>query len=646
VENISNFIHLDIITVLYLFIVGFVGGLISGFIGSSGAFLLTPAMMSLGVPGVVAVASNICHKFPKALIGAIKCARYGQVDVKLGIVLGVSAEAGMLYGAYVQEEIKKVFGDAGCNLYVSLALIIVLAVVIGYVLYDAWNISKVGTLDLEEKVSKFARRVQAIHIPGTMVYFSSLKSEISVLFTIPIGFATGMLAATIAVGGFIGVPAMHYIMGVPSLIASATELVIAFVMGLGGTIQYSWSSLVDIRLAMIILAGSLFGIQLGAIGTTYVKPYLIKVVMGVIMILVLISRSIVIPVYLSDLGITARMDPSFAKLLNNVSFSVMITALVTGAFIVLYALIKGMRADRVEKDNAAAILAFTGSNSVTGTTQLDPIGRLERILVVTDGSDHSAGAVQEAIRLAQRCGGQLRVLSVIAAATEYETLGVQLLKREQDNTLAHLQEVQLAAVAVGVECEVRMRQGTEVYQEIVAEAEEGHMDVIVMGRRGRTGLLRTMMGSTTARVIGHTNCSVFVVPRAARMEGRSTLLAVDGSRYSDAAAAATANISRPSNTPVTVVSVSPEDASPMRQREVEDIVARITRLLNGIGITACSRVMRGRPDLAIVEAARAEGSDLIVMGSHGRTGLDRVLLGSVSERVIGHANCAVLVVKA
>lgn len=77
-----HFIHLDLYHIVYLFVVGFIGGLVSGFIGSGGAFVLTPAMMSMGVPGVVAVASNICHKFPKALVGAIKRAKYGQVDLR------------------------------------------------------------------------------------------------------------------------------------------------------------------------------------------------------------------------------------------------------------------------------------------------------------------------------------------------------------------------------------------------------------------------------------------------------------------------------------------------------------------------------------------------------------------------------------
>jgi hypothetical protein len=90
-----------------------------------------------------------------------------------------------------------------------------------------------------------------------MVYFKAINARVSVLFTIPLGFATGMLAATIAVGGFIGVPAMIYVLGAPSLMASATELVIAFVMGLGGSLKYAMHGMVDIRLAMIILGGSL-----------------------------------------------------------------------------------------------------------------------------------------------------------------------------------------------------------------------------------------------------------------------------------------------------------------------------------------------------------------------------------------------------
>ena len=348
VQAVSNFINLDAVTIIYLFIVGFVGGLVSGFIGSGGAFVLTPAMMSLGVPGLVAVASNMCHKFPKALIGALKRAKYGQVDVKLGIVLGISAEAGVLYGAHIQENIKKAFGDAGSNLYVSVAFVVILAIVGGFILRDAWKTYRAGNAHEEEKATKLAKWVQSINIPGTMVYFKSLNARVSVLFTIPLGFATGMLAATIAVGGFIGVPSMIYVLGAPSLMASATELVIAFVMGLGGSFKYAMSGLVDIRLAMIILAGSLFGIQLGAIGTTYVKPFMIKVVMGLIMVIVLFSRGLMVPVYLSQLGLIQTLSEGTVKILKTTSFAIMIAALLLGAFIVLKAMWQGRKAEQLQ----------------------------------------------------------------------------------------------------------------------------------------------------------------------------------------------------------------------------------------------------------------------------------------------------------
>lgn len=354
VNAAANFINLDIVNVTYLFLVGFVGGLVSGFIGSGGAFVLTPGMMSLGVPGLVAVASNMCHKFPKALVGAIKRAKYGQVDVKLGVVLGVSAEAGVLYGAHIQESIKKAFGDAGSNLYVSVAFVVIIAVVGGFVLKDAWKTYKSGSTHEEEKVTKIAKWVQSINIPGTMVYFKSLNARISVLFTIPLGFATGMLAATIAVGGFIGVPAMIYVLGAPSLMASATELVIAFVMGLGGSFKYAMHGLVDIRLAMIILGGSLFGIQLGAIGTTYVKPFMIKVVMGVIMVTVLFSRALMVPVYMSQLGLIGQIGDTTVKALKSTSFAIMIFALALGAFIVLKAMWQGRKAEKLAAQEAVS----------------------------------------------------------------------------------------------------------------------------------------------------------------------------------------------------------------------------------------------------------------------------------------------------
>jgi len=343
---VPQMIQLDPISIAYLFFVGLVGGLVSGFIGSGGAFVLTPGMMSMGVPALMAVASNMCHKFPKALVGSIKRAKYGQVDVKLGVILGISAEAGVLTGVHLQEYIKKTFGEAGSNLYVSLAFVVILGIVGSIVLLDAWKTYRNPQAEEKEKLTKLAEWIYKINIPGTMIYFKSIDRKVSFLVTLPMGFATGMLAATIAVGGFIGVPAMIYALGVPSLMASATELVIAFVMGLGGSFKYAMSGMVDIRLAMIILAGSLFGVQLGAIGTTYVKPFMIKMVMGIIMIIVLFSRGLMVPVYLSQLNVIPQIGDGLMKVMKTTSFGIMIFALVIGAFIILKSMIQGIIADR------------------------------------------------------------------------------------------------------------------------------------------------------------------------------------------------------------------------------------------------------------------------------------------------------------
>lgn len=346
----EGFVNLDVIQIFYLIFVGFVGGLVSGFIGSGGAFVLTPSMMSMGVPGIVAVASNMAHKFPKALVGAIKRAKFGHVDIKLGIVMGLSAEFGVLVGAHVQEHIRNTLGNAGSSLYVSIAFLIVLSIVGSYVLIDALKSMKLNSQNFqnfeqnfeEEKPTKLAQLVYKFRIPGTMIKLKSINKEVSFIVTIPLGFATGFLAATIAVGGFIGVPSMMYILGVPSLIASGTELVIAFIMGFIGSFKYAWSGFVDIRLSMLILLGSLFGVQLGAIGTTYVKGYMIKLVMGSIMLIILVSRALMIPVYLSQLHWISPLNPSLVNFLKNTSFLVNLFALFFGAFIIIKNLIKGI----------------------------------------------------------------------------------------------------------------------------------------------------------------------------------------------------------------------------------------------------------------------------------------------------------------
>jgi nucleotide-binding universal stress UspA family protein/uncharacterized membrane protein YfcA len=655
-----QFIDLTATTALILFLVGFVGGMVSGFIGSGGAFVLTPAMMSLGVPGVVAVASNMAHKFPKSLVGAYKRNKYGQVDIKLGVVMGLFAEAGVLTGKHFMVGIREAFGAAGTNLYVSAVFVVVLGIVGGFVLRDAIREQRGESAKAEPKeLSAVVRWVRSLHIPGTMIYFKSMDAKVSFLVRAPLGFATGLLAATIAVGGFIGVPAMMYILGLPALTASATELVIAFVMGLGGSFFYALDGFVDIRLSMIILAGSLFGIQIGAIGTTYVKDYVVKFVMAAIMLLVLVSRFFYIPGYLSELGVVAAMQQGTRHLLDGIGEGTLAFALLFGAVMILQALYKGMREHRLAMEAALpeAAPAFAGAPAVAIATesagvaaaagaQLSPLGRFERFLVASDGSEFSAAAVREAIGMARKCGAEVHVMSLLATGVEHEALGEAILKQEMETAQAHLDEIKGLADAAGVTCETHLIHGQTVDREIVDLADRLKADVIVMGRRGRRGLARMMLGHATAQVIGQAHCNVLVVPRAAKVEGRHILLATDGSRFAEAAAITAASLGSFCKTRVTVASITVPSHAPERKAEAEQAVQRVVEHMKSEGIAAEGTVLEGQPADVIAGLAREKGADLIVTGSHGRTGLERILLGSTSERILNETPCAVLVVKA
>jgi len=355
IKDISiMFMDMTVKKIIALIVVGLIGGLLSGFIGSGGAFVLTPAMMSLGVPGAVAVASNMCHKFPKAMVGTYKRFRYGQVDLKLAAVMSATAIIGVQIGIKIQKYILSHWGNAGSNLYVSVIFVIVLVLVGGYVCYDAYKLSKKGDSDEGHQISGLALRLQKLELPP-MMHFKVAKVRISAWVTIPVGLATGMLAATIAVGGFIGVPGMIYVIGASAVVASATELGIAFIMGAWGSIQWGLSGLIDIRMTLLILSASLIGVQLGALGTTYVKDYMIKIVMAATMLIVAISRGAKIPGYLADLGWRAPLDNGLVHTLDSVSFWALVAALATSGVIISVAMFIGMMKDRAEKRIETAV---------------------------------------------------------------------------------------------------------------------------------------------------------------------------------------------------------------------------------------------------------------------------------------------------
>ena len=326
------FIHIGVNEIIFLLALGFFGGMLSGFIGSGGAFVLTPGMMSIGVYGPIAVASNMCHKFPKAMIGAWRRKKVGHLDVKLAILMAISAIAGVQVGIQVQKVILETLGPVGTNLYVSVAFLIILPSVAAMLLRDVYKSRKYGIEDTEPE---FAKKLEKKFRLPPMIKFEVAGRTQSLWLTVPTGFATGFLAATIAVGGFIGVPSMIYVLGASSAVASGTELGIAFVMGATGT--FTWAYLmgaVDFRLTTLILAASLIGVQIGAVGTTYVRQYYIKLAMAVVMLIVTVSRALAVPGYLVQLG-WITLDEGLVNLFDSLVFPIMVFAMVSVTPIVL-----------------------------------------------------------------------------------------------------------------------------------------------------------------------------------------------------------------------------------------------------------------------------------------------------------------------
>jgi hypothetical protein len=167
--------------------------------------------------------------------------------------------------------------------------------------------------------------------------------------------------------------------------------------------------------------------------------------------------------------------------------------------------------------------------------EICPTTGVQRLLLSTDGSDFTEGAVREAIRMAKTCGSSLSVLSVLDYNPEFDSVAPQIVEKKERDARIHLEAVQARARKEGIECVTLVEKGEDSYRNIVDAAEKDKSTMIVMGRRGRTGLKRLMMGSVTARVIGHAPCNVLVVPRAAELRFKSIVVATDGSRYSTAA---------------------------------------------------------------------------------------------------------------
>ncbi len=283
------------------------------------------------------------------------------------------------------------------------------------------------------------------------------------------------------------------------------------------------------------------------------------------------------------------------------------------------------------------------------------MGKYRKILVAVDGSESSKNALHQAFKLANEEKCWITVTSVVPPYDgEIEILGVRdiraALRKPCDDALAEVEKIAKdERMLVKTVCE----EG-EVHERIVDLADAENCDIIVMGRRGLRSVERMLVGRVTARVIGHTHCDVLVVPNGTIVGWRTIVLATDGSKYSDAAADRAISFAKSYGGVLKVLSVvdvptefyaeAPQAVEGL-VRQAKDYVAEIKKKAEDAGVTADTFVGEAEAYQAINNLAQEEKADIIILGSHGRTGLRRLLMGSVTEKVIGHSECPVLVVK-
>jgi len=278
---------------------------------------------------------------------------------------------------------------------------------------------------------------------------------------------------------------------------------------------------------------------------------------------------------------------------------------------------------------------------------------LDKILVCTDDSPASQGAVNAAFDLAQACHGRILLLYVLESFPYYEyaqpdalgmvpRVGREFFELRERAAREHLESRQKEAAQQGVELEVRLRTGTPAYSEILAAAADIQPQLIIMGRRGKSGLERLLVGSVTARVIGHTSHQILVVPRNAVLSLKRLLVATDGSPASQTACKVALKIAKHTGGQLTAVTAGYGELDP---KQAKAIVRELAAEAKRQDVPLLTLTPGGRPEEAITQVASAKQTDLIIMGSYGRTGLKRLFMGSVAERVIGQAACPVLVVK-
>ena len=237
---------------------GMLVGILSGMFGVGGGFLMTPLLVLLGIPPAVAVASEANHIVGSSLSGTIGHLKRNAVDIKLGNLLLVGGVLGSFVGISIFNSLIKV---GLIDLLITLTYFLFLTGVGSFMLYE--SLDSMGLLG-KKKRSKAYHHSWVMGLPYRM-RFKKSGLYISIIPPLTIGFVVGILASIMGVGGgFIMIPAMIYILRMPTSVVIGTSLYqIIFVTAIVTLLHSYHNQTVDIVLALILLLGGAFGAQIG-----------------------------------------------------------------------------------------------------------------------------------------------------------------------------------------------------------------------------------------------------------------------------------------------------------------------------------------------------------------------------------------------
>jgi nucleotide-binding universal stress UspA family protein len=290
-----------------------------------------------------------------------------------------------------------------------------------------------------------------------------------------------------------------------------------------------------------------------------------------------------------------------------------------------------------------------------------------KILLATDGSKEAESAAKAAVRLAQETGSELHVVYVHALPLythDPSSFEPEVRKRLEKAASTRLEQLVGRIEASGGEVERSHLGAGRPDAEIIDQAEEIGAGLIVMGSRGFGAIRRTLTGSVSDSVVRHAHCPVLIVRGEAFVFPTKILLPTDGSEEANRAASTAIEMSGSTGSELYIVYVEPtpyayefaawEGVNPDLPTSINEVAlnrARVTldehvsRIRDMGGEIAEAHALAGHPDTEIVGLAGRLGIGLVVLGSRGLGPLKRALMGSVSDSVVHHSPCPVMVVR-